>query len=932
MKNIIPILFFSFLVCTECFSQNPFTNPIEVRQTISGLPVYGIQDANTGKWLTPPAYKYIEALYTKNQQNQTVRYLFIANLGKSAVIIAGDGVTKFGGPFDKIQRPRGNDSVFIVKQKQDFFFFKPEKGILKIPGAFSAYQPAAQQNMWFIKKNGKTSAFNVTTGKEGKAFDYMEDRFIYADSVWLYIVRQNGKYGITDFNGKEIAPLVFDTICINEFITAKKNGKWGMLDSKGQTLQDFVYEEIGIKLMEFDSRFFNAGYCPAKLNGKWGVLEPGGKWAVRNEYDFICGGGIDGGHSIQVIKDGKMGIIEGNRIVFPFLYSYIQRTDREFKKTPAKKYYLVNNGPLKFNYPDGGKWGMADSSGKLVLEINAEFQAVKRKYDYVNMNSDDWMYGDSTLVGYVWNIGGKKILQPVALDSVEQQLFDPEGNPYTVKVVGGTPSVTAFSGGKSGLVALDGTAIIPIAYDDLKFSFLKDGEISDGAQPVAISDAGKIPRGNYDNYDVSDKFPVLVCKDKKWGAVNLEGKQLVPAVYDSISYETMNCALEANDSVYKARGYLNRYLRLFKNNLYGSASFQGTELCLPFIAGSLGRSLSFMSIDSIGKERNLTELDYSFGEIIVNRNEPKLYTTWITESSYDETGKEQAVTIPQDFKFYRNCKFMLQNICSGKPMSDQWADDILLIGSDLNTYHMNTLNGQLKFSWAIYRDSIFEKRTGAKLDIQLNRQIQETYLVDYYFLKSNGLWYLYHISNPKAINAGNGFEGVVVMDKSEFKAWRNNKEAYYSYTYKGPFSNEADVFFPDTSSTFRIMMRSANPGAKEFNLLDEKNKTLLPLWAESVVVPSSKKEAMVFENEGSFRYYQPGDMLQKVPGSIAIKQNKKWLLVDPLDPSHRIGNFNSVEIRGKYWLCLKKKKKIYYTIDGLTKANPFLVTELPRND
>lgn len=109
--------------------------------------------------------------------------------------------------------------------------------------------------------------------------------FVYEDAMsfsdGLIAVKQNGKWGYINEQGKTVVPFRYDSawnrrpmwyehsttdaayVPSDGYIAVCKNGKWGYLDTDGNPASDFVFEE---------ARPVYKGMAWVKQNGLWGVI------------------------------------------------------------------------------------------------------------------------------------------------------------------------------------------------------------------------------------------------------------------------------------------------------------------------------------------------------------------------------------------------------------------------------------------------------------------------------------------------------------------------------------------------------------------------------------------------------------------------------------------------------------------------------------
>lgn len=195
------------------------------------------------------------------------------------------------------------------------------------------------------------------------------------DSVWIYPVKRNGKWGYIDKTGKIIVPAVYDEACTFKTNVAPVtlNGKKGYMDKSGRIVIAPVYD---------DASAFNGNYAGIKSGEKYGVINNAGQIVVPAIYDgpYIAYIGED---RIQANLNGKWGLIDtlGRMIVAPqydFVYSFSEGLCKV--KKDDKNYFIDRDGKTVLSVPlksesefkmnclaaaDGGdRWGFLDKSGK----------------------------------------------------------------------------------------------------------------------------------------------------------------------------------------------------------------------------------------------------------------------------------------------------------------------------------------------------------------------------------------------------------------------------------------------------------------------------------------------------------------------------------------------------------------------------------------
>jgi hypothetical protein len=183
-----------------------------------------------------------------------------------------------------------------------------------------------------------------------------------------YRVRLNGKWGVVDKQGNEIAAPKYDDVEIVQFkdyyvhVKAKVNDKWGVIDNQGNEIipYEYTYITFGEKII-----FFAKGgnivykYDPP-IGAKWGIYNIAQRKIIECKYDYLS-------HSSE-------GLIAFN------IGGTLSVAGANFANVKTEKV-------------SGGKWGYIDLNGKEV--IPAQYETADNFKDGVAMVS---LNGQTTLI------------------------------------------------------------------------------------------------------------------------------------------------------------------------------------------------------------------------------------------------------------------------------------------------------------------------------------------------------------------------------------------------------------------------------------------------------------------------------------------------------------------------------------------------------
>lgn len=198
-------------------------------------------------------------------------------------------------------------------------------------------------------------------------------------------------------------------------------GKWGFLDSGWSVVVNPIFEDV---------MPFSEGLAPVSVDGKWGYIDRSGKMVISPQFDF--GSMFSEGLALVSLAD-RWGFISSSG---------------QFAVNPV--YYMGSHGfsdGLAAVRMNGGKFGYIDASGKTVIEAS---------FDGANSFSEGFA---AVKVGEYWGFidhAGRMVIEP----KFEQA---PYSSPWMEFREGLS---VAFSKGKWGYVASDGTFSIPAEFDD----------------------------------------------------------------------------------------------------------------------------------------------------------------------------------------------------------------------------------------------------------------------------------------------------------------------------------------------------------------------------------------------------------------------------------------------------------------------------------
>lgn len=207
----------------------------------------------------------------------------------------------------------------------------------------------------------------------------------------------------------------------------KKNGKYGIINFEGKEITKPIYEEIkGLENKETELLI--------KLNGKYGVINVKGAKLIKPEYNNI----VADGFYTDKDKYGLSGYIVSNKTTEGYIYGYINNKYKKVLKVEHNeierildtkneedtyliaskngKYGIIKNGKVLTNYAYQGieydsesslfeiekseKYGIIDYNGRIIIPIEYTGIEIKGIYIYAYTDTEEMI---------VYNMQGERV-------------------------------------------------------------------------------------------------------------------------------------------------------------------------------------------------------------------------------------------------------------------------------------------------------------------------------------------------------------------------------------------------------------------------------------------------------------------------------------------------------------------------------------------
>ena len=376
------------------------------------------------------------------------------------------------------------------------------------------------------KNTYKTKVVNSKNEEIFTNYDKVEalENYDKTENLWyeknILKVQKDGKWGLIDLDGKEIAPIIYDNITtlkgVENSLIVEKDGKKGLINDKGSKIIDTEYSEI----QSFGEDYKN-GYITVNSENKYGIIGFSGEKILDNNYEKIEN--IYGEKYFVIRENGKEQLIDkqGSKIITEGFDEIKQIANSGIVYTKQNKYGLKDfEGNTKieptydnlkeinkdiFSATKDGKVGIIDQEQNEKLEFEYKdihynekagiYIADDENYNSKILNSNFETKITGILSEINTNEGYLKIKQDenykyYNFKFEEKNIQDilPKNKIYTNK-----------QNGKYGFIDNKGNQVVECIYDD----------------------ATELNKYGY----------AAVKKDGLWGAINSDGKVVIEPTY-----------------------------------------------------------------------------------------------------------------------------------------------------------------------------------------------------------------------------------------------------------------------------------------------------------------------------------------------------------------------------------------------------------------
>ena len=393
----------------------------------------------------------------------------------------------------------------------------------------------------------------------------------YEKSVLKY--KENGKYGIMDFEGKKITKAQYtsiESLLYKEgYLIVGENDKYGIINGKGKRIVKSQYDTITADgYYKEDSKYKYAGFivsAKTETGYQYGYINFKGKMILEAEYnevDRVTEISDDENAYLVAFKNGQAGLLKNKKYILQHQYEDIE--------------YNKNN--KLFTVQKASRQGIVDLEGKQIIET---------EYDNIFI-SQDLIIAEKDGESYTFDINGNKQDSEVnneliktenenyfisiednekygVLNKNNEKIID--NNYQYIEYVFGDLFI-ATKNGKSGVIDATGNTKINLEYDVVQrlentniiqaikikenvtklynknleeVSFLKNAVVynkNNYIKVVSDTDMQYLDKeGNIiSSKEILEQNDIYALKkDEKWGFVDKEGHIIIEPKYDMVT-------------------------------------------------------------------------------------------------------------------------------------------------------------------------------------------------------------------------------------------------------------------------------------------------------------------------------------------------------------------------------------------------------------
>lgn len=330
-------------------------------------------------------------------------------------------------------------NYFILKHNNKYGVIDRNGDIVVSADYDEVIIPNPEKNIFICYSNKDAKVINNNNEEIFKNYNMVEairlkniaSDLMYEKSVLKFC--KDGKYGLIDFQGKEIEKPIYEEIDGLPYkegeLLVKQNGKYGVININGNKLIDIQYDQINVDGYYVENEGYkNSGYIVAiktEEGYRFGYIDNKGKVLIKTDYNKLNRVINIEDNNIYLIgaKNGQFGVIKNENSIISNEYQSItyDANNKVFVVEKSKKYGIIDlEGkqivPVKYNQIDiiGVYLYAQNEQGTTVYNSNGTEANINSNIAILNTSNEKYRIRinneNGTKYGII-NKEGKKIVE-----------------------------------------------------------------------------------------------------------------------------------------------------------------------------------------------------------------------------------------------------------------------------------------------------------------------------------------------------------------------------------------------------------------------------------------------------------------------------------------------------------------------------------------
>lgn len=285
----------------------------------------------------------------------------------------------------------------------------------------------------------------------------------------------------------------------------KQKGKYGLIDFDGNVILKPKYEEI----TTLDSQ---EGLLLVKKKGKYGVININGDYILKEKYDIIKAN--ENFHASTDLE--KMGFLVGNLTKDGYKYGYVNYKNQKILNIEYDQIEIINN------IDEDNTYFIAFKDGKAGF-YNNRYNILKNLYDDILYNKDDnCLIIEKDGKQGLFKINGEMLL------SIDFDKIFISGRYVNARK---DDTVEVFDYNTMDKIKIDNVIGLNETIENDKYIIAISNNEKYKILDVATNE---LKQNEYDYLEYIGNDVFIAYKDKKFGIVDTNGKNIVDFVYDDL--------------------------------------------------------------------------------------------------------------------------------------------------------------------------------------------------------------------------------------------------------------------------------------------------------------------------------------------------------------------------------------------------------------